>query len=197
MRSIFQDTNATGNMSFISPVFILAFIFSGLLYAGTTVGINEILKIHNNNIADGTTSEETADAINLAKRINMLFWLFSFVGCIVWSKNHSTMENTAVDVAILFGSIGGMYISGFITMLLLLMGGMLMDTTTAVMNVQSGINISATSFAQSIGLVDTTKKIAFAACFLPVFLGVTLFLFNCVKRTTGTTYTEYQYAGVD
>ncbi len=200
MKSLYHDEQATGNMSFLLPVFFIAIIISGVLFAGTTYGINEVIKIHNHNIEAGITSQQTADNISTAKDLNKLLGFIALIGIIVWTKNHSRLESTNTDAALLFSSIGGMFIAGFITIALILMGGMMLDTTTSVFNGNTGVDIADTSFGELSGTVDDTKKIAYASCYLPMFIGATLFLLNAVRKTTGVTPfqdEEFISAGID
>lgn len=198
--NIFTDNNATGNLSFLIPVFLIACLFTGVVWAGTGYGINKVLDIHNVNVGAGITSQQTADNIGLAKNLNKLLTLIAFLGIIIWTKNRLDIESTYVDASLLFSSIGFMFVMGFVTVMLLLMGGMMMDTTTTTLNGVSSVDIQNTSFGALSGTVDTTKDIAYAVCYLPIFIGASLFLLNSVRRTTGTTYdteSDYVMAGVD
>ena len=197
--NMYKDDRATGNMSFILPVFFVALIFSGVLLSFNGYAINEILKVHNNNVDGGFSSQTTADNIHTAKQLNALMGIVSVIGIVVWVKNHSKMENTNTDAYMLLSSISGIYIGSLITLFFLLMGGMMIDTTANAMNSANTMDIQNTSFGALTDTVTDTRKIADAACYLPMFMGATLFLWNSVRKTTGETIQSDVYinAGVD
>ena len=63
------------------------------------------------------------------------------------------------------------------------------------------MDIANTTFGAITGTVEDVKTIAYGVCYLPMFIGATLFLFNSVRKTTGTTLygnsEEFVTAGVD
>ena len=199
MKSILQDDRAYGNMSFVVVVAFISILLAGGMANVLTIGVNTVFTIHNDQVDAGTATQQTADNLTFTKNTFTMLSLLTIIGVLVWAKMHSSIENTTLDATLLIGSVVGMYLMTFLSMIFVLSFGMTLDIFTFVVD-QAGLHDNlSTSWA---GVQDNTSPIislVYVLCQLPMLVGVFAFFMNAVRKTVGESveYSDYQMTGED
>lgn len=191
MRNIIKDDVATGNMSFILVVILISVLVAGAMSNILTIGVNEVLGVHNDNVDGGTASTQTEENLIFAKNIFKMLGLLTLIGGIVWGKVHSTLENTTVDATLFVGSIIVMYLFAFLSMTLVLSMGMTLDTILPAFDSLNIIDTTGSSW-DTVPDGSKTVSIIYMVCQIPLFIGIIAFFLGAVRRTGGETSTEVQ-----
>lgn len=199
MKQLLQDDRAYGNMSFVIVVALLSILLAGGMANILTMGVNVVFNVHNDQVADGTATQQTADNLTFAKNIFTMLSLLTIIGVLVWAKMHSSIENTTTDATLLLGSVTVMYLLTFLSMCSVLAFGMTLDIFTFVVD-DAGLHDNLSTSWN--GIQDATNPIislVYVVCQLPAMVGIFAFFMNAVRKTTGEveTYSDYQMTGED
>lgn len=194
MKPFLSDETATGNMSFVLPVVVIAFMYSCLLCVLLIGGVNVVLTIHNANVDSGMDSQLTADHMSTAKNLFMFDALLVFIGILMWGKIHQALESDYTDASVLIGGITGLYIATLTTMIMLLVVGNVLDISFDIFNTMDthiGIaNRTETGFVEAIDMIENGRTMSYWLCYVPYVSGLILFYLTISRRTAGQTYTD-------
>jgi hypothetical protein len=185
MRSFTRDNTATGNMAFIIPVILIGVILiAGSMSTALTIGINELLTIHNDFVDQGITSEQTSHNIMFIKNIFRILGVITIIGSLIWGKVHSTDTDTFVDASLLIGGILTMYLFTFFSMILVLVMGTSVDVLISGFTaMKTDMPLTPVWEAQSNSTIGV--NVLYLACHIPMITGITVFILAAINRTTG------------
>ncbi|MFA5248746.1 MAG: hypothetical protein WC415_06085 [Patescibacteria group bacterium] len=200
MKDLLHDDRAYGNMSFVIVVILLALLLAGGMSNILTKGVNVVIEVNNDNVANNMSSQQTSENLEFSKNTFKMISFLTILGVLVWAKMHSTQENTTVDATLLFGSVIVMYFMCFISMIMVLSFGMTLDVFFIAIG-DTGLNETLNGTVWQ-GTNDTPMavSIVYFICQLPCFVGILAFFMNAVRRTQGEQVEDigsYQLTGED